>query len=71
VEWLDRQLSIARGQKPQPKKNLVYDKELMSQVKKFQLSVGLVPDGVVGTQTVIHLNNAVGSNEPVLVKRGR
>jgi murein L,D-transpeptidase YcbB/YkuD len=38
-------------------------------VKKFQLSEGLVPDGVVGPQTIIHMNNVVGSDEPVLIKK--
>jgi general secretion pathway protein A len=35
-------------------------------MKQYQLSEGLEPDGVIGSQTIIHLNNAIGTDEPVL-----
>jgi len=67
VEWLYQKLSLAQGVKPQSLKSPVYDESLVKQVKKFQLSEGLLSDGVVGSQTIIHLNNATGSSEPLLV----
>ncbi|MDH5202277.1 MAG: AAA family ATPase [Nitrospirota bacterium] len=67
VQWLDRQLSLSQGRTVQPLKSLVFDNKLVREVKKFQLAKGLVPDGIVGAHTIIHLNNEVGSREPVLV----
>lgn len=66
VQWLYKQLSLIQGQTVQPRKNVVFDDALVRQVKKFQLANGLVPDGIVGPQTLIHLNTAVGSSEPLL-----
>lgn len=66
VEWLDRQVTLASGLKYQPRTNLTYDDELVSQVKQYQLSEGLIPDGIVGPQTIIHLNTTIESNEPLL-----
>ncbi len=43
-----------------------YDKEIVKEIKMFQLEEGLVPDGVVGAQTVIHLNSRYGAGEPLL-----
>lgn len=71
VEWLERQLSIAQGLNPEPRSNLIYNNDLVRGVKKFQLSVSLVPDGVVGPHTIILLNNASGTNDPVLMKKGK
>ncbi|MCL4475963.1 MAG: AAA family ATPase [Nitrospirae bacterium] len=66
VQWLEKQLALINGQKIQQRKNPVFDNALVFQVKKFQLSKGLKPDGVVGPQTIIHLNTAAGSDEPLL-----
>lgn len=68
VKWLNVRMSQIQGQKTQPKEKLEYDNELVRQVKKFQLAKGLTPDGVIGPHTIIHLSNAGGSVEPVLVK---
>jgi len=38
-------------------------------MKRFQIAEGLVPDGVVGPQTFIHLENAAGTKGPVLMKK--
>lgn len=67
--WVHQKLAVAQGITPQPLKNPVYDENLVKQVKKFQNSKGLVPDGVVGSQTIIHLNNATGSREPLLTRK--
>ncbi len=66
VQWLEKQLALINGQKVQQREKPVFDNALVVQVKKFQLSKGLKPDGVVGPQTMINLNTAAGSNEPLL-----
>jgi general secretion pathway protein A len=68
VEWLDKHLSLIQGRTSNPQKKLVFDDILVEQVKKFQLDKGLVPDGIVGPLTMIHLNSAAGNNgDPVLI----
>ncbi|OHE55618.1 MAG: hypothetical protein A2Z47_07435 [Thermodesulfovibrio sp. RBG_19FT_COMBO_42_12] len=69
VQWLDRKLALIQGRKAQSGENPLYDDILIKQVKNFQLSEGLVPDGIVGPQTLIRLNSAVGTGDPVLVDR--
>jgi general secretion pathway protein A len=69
VQWLDRQLSIIEGRTTRSQKNLVFDNTLIREVKKIQLAKGLVPNGIVGPQTIIHLNNEVGSEEPLLINK--
>ncbi len=49
--------------------NPVFDDALVKQVKEFQLAKGLVPDGIVGTQTVIQLNTVIGSGIPILIDK--
>ena len=44
----------------------IYD-DLVSHVKRFQLSQGLVPDGIIGPHTVILLQTATQSGDPLLV----
>ncbi len=66
IGWLDTQLAIIQGRTTQTKIRSVYDGALAKQVKQFQLSRGLAPDGIVGPQTVILLNTAAGSDEPLL-----
>jgi len=66
VQWLDTQLAIIQRRTTQSKTKSSYDESLAKQVKQFQLASGLVPDGIVGPQTVILLNNAAGSDEPML-----
>lgn len=69
VEWLNKQLALIQGRTAQPRKNPVFDDALVKQVKEFQLAQGLVPDGIVGTQTLIQLNTAIGSGIPVLIDK--
>lgn len=69
VGWLDKQLSVVQGRKHQTRKNPVYDEKLVGLVKQYQLSEGLEPDGVIGSQTIIHFNNATGTDEPALKKK--
>ena len=45
-----------------------FDSHLEESVKRFQLTVGLKPDGIVGAQTWIHLNSLLDNNIPLIVK---
>ncbi len=65
VQWLETRLSMFDGKSNIPRENPEYDSELVERVKKFQLDRGLVPDGIVGTQTMIHLSAAAG-DKPAL-----
>jgi general secretion pathway protein A len=65
VQWLETRLSVFDGKSNTPRENPEYDNEMAERVKKFQLANGLVPDGIVGTQTMIHLSPAAG-DKPVL-----
>ena len=69
VLWLNKQLALLQGKADQPRRNLLYEGDLVAQLKKFQLSEGLVPDGVVGPQTIICLNTFTASGEPLLYER--
>ena len=66
VVWVNKQLALLQGKNDQTRKNLLYEGDLVAQLKKFQLSEGLVPDGIVGPQTIIHLNTFTASGEPLL-----
>jgi general secretion pathway protein A len=69
VHWLDTQLAIIQGRKARTGEVLTYDAQLITQVKKFQISEEMVPDGIVGIQTIIHLNTAAGVKAPRLLQR--
>lgn len=43
-----------------------YDNVLVDQVKAFQVSEGLVGDGIVGIKTLIHINQATSQQVPLL-----
>ncbi len=65
VVWLTQQLN-----KLYPDRQIVasriYTQSLLEKVRGFQLSEGLVADGVVGVQTITHLNDALNINVPRL-----
>lgn len=65
VKWLKQQLAVIYEDTADPG-DPVFDNETVQQVKQFQLAEGLVPDGIVGTQTIIRLNTAVVSGIPKL-----
>ncbi len=66
VQWLHEQLALVQGLKINSPHDLVFDDEFVKRVKEFQLAKGLVPDGIVGPQTLIHLNSAAGTGNPLL-----
>jgi general secretion pathway protein A len=67
VDWLQTQLAVVEGRDvPSIEAGTEFDADLEARVKRFQISVGLVPDGIVGPQTWIHLNSADAANIPRL-----
>ncbi len=69
VQWLARQLALARGSVADAGSQTMFDHTLQRQVKQFQLDQGLVPDGLVGPQTVIRLAGVGDSEAPELLPR--
>ena len=60
VSWLRLQLERAQGVSLPAADPLVFDFALQKQVLEFQRNHGLVADGIVGKNTIIHLNTASG-----------
>lgn len=71
VQWLSDHLSLAEGRPPEPLERMVYSKDLVERVKKFQLSAGLLPDGIVGPRTIIQFDNYTGTEDPKLHDIGK
>jgi general secretion pathway protein A len=69
VQWLIRQLAQAQGQVADTSKDRLFDDVLERQVKQFQLAQGLIPDGVVGPQTVMRLAGVGDRSAPELLPR--
>ena len=67
VQWLYNSLSTIQDWEPVKEGKLNFDNDLIQKVKKYQITEGLVPDGIVGIQTIIHINSAIGSNVPLLM----
>ena len=65
VAWIDRQLAQIQRRPVRAEQKLLYDAELVRQVKEFQRAAGLKPDGVVGPWTIMGLS-AVENREPAL-----
>jgi len=71
VAWLMRQLAQLQGRTVDPGKAPLFDQALLRQVKQYQLGQGLVPDGVVGPQTLMRLAGAADAAAPTLTRRQR
>jgi general secretion pathway protein A len=71
VQWLDERLASIQGKQKLTTEEPVFDNELVKRVKEFQLSKGLVPDGIVGPQTIIHLNLVFENGDPLLSGKQR
>jgi general secretion pathway protein A len=67
ARWLALQLATARGD-VRPVGARVDDASLRAGVHAFQLTQGLPSDGVAGPVTLMHLNRAIGIDEPHLQK---
>ena len=59
--WL--RTSLARLNKSQSYKS----EALIEQIKRFQLNEGLVPDGIPGSMTLIHMNSRLNLGVPTLM----
>jgi general secretion pathway protein A len=66
VAWLKQHLALAQGRTSPAEKDPEYDQTLGREVKRFQLSAGLVPDGIVGPLTIMPLSRASDTDDPVL-----
>ncbi|OGA61754.1 MAG: hypothetical protein A3F77_10970 [Betaproteobacteria bacterium RIFCSPLOWO2_12_FULL_67_28] len=64
VTWLSGQL--AQGQGAETSGNPVFDDALQRRVKQFQLVQGLIPDGIVGPQTLMRLSGVSDQTAPKL-----
>lgn len=69
VDWLENQLALINRNKARIKDDAVYDEELVRRVRKFQISKGLIPDGIVGPQTMIQLQNHTDNKGPFLIAK--
>ena len=66
VDWLVTRLATLNNETSDNTANHVFDEEIEERVKRFQLSTGLTPDGIVGVKTWIHINNLERGDIPVL-----
>ena len=66
VQWIDQQLVRIYGQNNPPTISNTYTEKLVTRIKTFQQSKGLLPDGIAGPRTLIHLNNELGLKAPQL-----
>lgn len=66
VSWLEKHLTLALKRAVSAGPDQVYEGEMVKVVEKFQLSQGLIPDGIVGPRTLMPLMTAAGSKDPVL-----
>ena len=63
VQWLDQQLASIFKRSASSDNTLQYGDQLVQEIKQFQFSEGLIPDGVAGVKTLIRINTAAGNNE--------
>ncbi len=66
VEWLSRQLAQLQGRVVEEKQDWVFDYTMVNQIRQFQLSQGLIPDGSAGPQTLARLVNLADQTAPKL-----
>lgn len=72
VQWLRRKLARINDQPEPDPAGAEFDDALRAAVTRFQRSRGLDADGLVGTRTLIALNNADPLHEaPALIRRQR
>jgi len=53
----------------EPSEDPLFDQVLLRQLKQFQLAGGLIPDGVVGRQTLMRLAGVADKTAPKLSRK--
>ncbi len=71
VAWLDAQLADGQGSASPSGGEPAFDEALRRRVKQFQLAHGLIPDGIVGLQTLVRLSGASDRTAPKLLRERR
>ena len=66
VDWLVNRLQVINDRTGPTTPGYVFDGELEVQVKQFQLTTGLTPDGIAGVKTWIKINDADNIGTPRL-----
>ena len=68
VKWLENRLAHNSGQRIYNDSNInvKYEGDLVKQVKRLQLANGIIPDGIVGTKTMMLLGGRISEKDPVL-----
>jgi general secretion pathway protein A len=69
VAWIDQQLSLVQGRAAKPEEKQIYNEPMKKEIKAFQMTAGLVPDGIVGPRTIICLANAKDTGGPSLINK--
>lgn len=67
VEWLRTRLALWRGEPAPPRSEAPFDEHLLDQVREFQVTEGLAPDGIAGVWTLTRLAARTDPNVPTLV----
>lgn len=71
VEWLRSRLAGREGPVLPEPGNSLFDRSLAEQVKIFQISQGLTPDGFVGPQTLMRLYAETEEGIPLLTHKNK
>jgi general secretion pathway protein A len=66
VSWLDRKLALINERPAVDEGSLSLSGALLDELRQFQASKGLTPDGILGPVTLIHLRNATTGSGPRL-----
>lgn len=66
VTWLDQQMAELNDRSPREEGNVIFNGQLLKEVKRFQQGAGLEPDGIVGPYTLILLNARLNPLQPTL-----
>lgn len=66
MAWLEERLAKVGGRPVVDRQDKLLDGDLLQEIKAFQLRRNLVPDGIVGPFTLIHLNTEAGLGVPTL-----
>ncbi|MDY0213025.1 MAG: AAA family ATPase [Desulfuromonadaceae bacterium] len=66
IRWLERQLATINQRQPTTTAYPSLGGTLLDELRQFQASKGLIPDGILGPVTLIHLNNITSNTHPRL-----